>query len=262
MVAAMTLLWTVLATTIGGLLSAAIASSFVLLPERRRARLLPHLISFATGAMLAAALLGLLPEAVARAGADHVGGIGAALLSGIGLFFVLEKLVLWRHCHTDDCEGHGPTDAHRERAAGWLVLIGDSVHNAFDGVLIAAAFLTDLRLGLVTTIAITAHEIPQELGDMAVLLHSGMKPGRALLFNLLSGFASVLGALVGWFALRGALQVLPYATAVAAASLIYVAVADLIPGLHKRVDPRGSVMQVLLIGAGVIVILLTERLLG
>jgi zinc and cadmium transporter len=136
------------------------------------------------------------------------------------------------------------------------------VHNAFDGVLIAAAFLTDLRLGLVTTVAITAHEVPQELGDMAVLLHAGMKARRALLFNLLSGFASVLGALAGYFALRAALQILPYATAVAAASLIYVAVADLIPGLHRRVDPRGSVMQVLLIGLGVVVIVLTERLLG
>ena len=266
----MTLLWIVLATSIGGLLSAALASSFVLLPERRRAHILPHLISFATGAMLAAALLALLPEALRAAGAQHTGGIGAALLGGIGLFFVLEKLVLWRHCHTDDCEEHGhgaaqgpgPSQSQRDRAAGWLVLIGDGVHNAFDGVLIAAAFLTDLRLGLVTTVAITAHEVPQELGDMAVLLHAGMKARRALLFNLLSGFASVLGALAGYFALRAALQILPYATAVAAASLIYVAVADLIPGLHRRVDPRGSVMQVLLIGLGVVVIVLTERLLG
>jgi zinc and cadmium transporter len=142
MVARMTLLWTLLATAVGGLLSAALASSFVLLPERRRARLLPHLISFATGAMLSAALLALLPEAVEAAGSGRAPAVGAALLAGIALFFVLEKLVLWRHCHTDDCEGHGPTEAHRDRAAGALVLIGDAVHNAFDGVLIAAAFLT------------------------------------------------------------------------------------------------------------------------
>ena len=258
----MTLLWILLATAIGGLLSAALASSFVLLPEARRARVLPHLISFATGAMLSAALLALLPESVAAAGPERVPAVGAALLAGIALFFVLEKLVLWRHCHVDDCEGHGPADQRRERAAGALVLIGDTVHNAFDGVLIAAAFLTDLRLGVVTTLAITAHEVPQELGDLAVLLHSGMQPRRALLFNLLSSCGSVLGAMVGYFALRQALAVLPYAIAVAAASLIYVAVADLIPGLHRRVDPQGSLVQVVLIGLGVAVIVACERLLG
>ena len=258
----MTLLWIVLATTCGGLLSAALASSFVLLAEERRARVLPHLISFATGAMLSAALLALLPESIEAAGPARVPAVGAALLAGIALFFVLEKLVLWRHCHVDDCEGHGHFEQRRERAAGALVLIGDTVHNAFDGVLIAAAFLTDLRLGVVTTLAITAHEVPQELGDLAVLLHSGMRPRRALLFNLLSSCGSVLGALVGYLALRQALAILPYAIAIAAASLIYVAVADLIPGLHRRVDPRGSLVQVALIGLGVAVIVACERLLG
>jgi zinc and cadmium transporter len=259
MVATMILIWILIATGVGGVLSAALAGSFALLPERQRARLLPHLVSFATGAMLAAALLALLPEAVAAAPPARV---GAALLAGIALFFVLEKLVLWRHCHTDDCESHVPSAADRDHAAGRLVLVGDAVHNAFDGVLIAAAFLTDLRLGLVTTIAITAHEVPQELGDMAVLLHSGMKPGRALFYNMLSGFASVLGGLVGYLALSQALAVLPYATAVAAASLIYVAVADLIPGLHRRVDPQGSLMQVILIALGVATIALMQRWLG
>ncbi len=135
------------------------------------------------------------------------------------------------------------------------------MHNAFDGVLIAAAFLTDVRLGIVTTIAITAHEIPQELGDLAVLLHAGMKPVRALLFNAASSLTSIIGGLAGYLALKGTLDVLPYAISVAAASLLYVAVADLIPGLHRRVDPAGSAMQVLLIGAGVAVIALTESLL-
>lgn len=270
-----TLIWIVLATLLGGALSAALASAFLLLPVARRTWLLPHLISFATGAMLAAALLGLLPEAVADVGLGHVQGIGAALLGGIALFFVLEKWVLWRHCHTADCETHTLADhSHgdgrggrdqedaREAAAGWIVLIGGAVHNAFDGVLIAAAFLTDVRLGVVTAVAITAHEIPQELGDLAVLLQAGMKPTRALVFNAASSLTSILGGLVGYFALKGALHVLPYAISVAAASLIYVSVADLIPGLHKRVDPAGSVMQVVLIGAGVVAIALTESALG
>jgi len=257
------LLRIILATLFGGLLSAALASAFLLLPEARRARLLPQLISFATGAMLAAALLGLLPEAVSDVGPGRVQGIGVALLAGIALFFVLEKLVLWRHCHTEDCESHQVPEAHhRDRAAGWIVLFGDGVHNAFDGVLIAAAFLTDVRLGVLTTIAITAHEIPQELGDLAVLLHAGMTPPRALFFNAASSLTSIVGGLLGYFALKGTLEVLPYAIAVAAASLIYVAVADLIPGLHRRVDPAGSVMQVLLIGAGVAVIVASEALLG
>jgi zinc and cadmium transporter len=264
------LLWILLATFFGGLLSAALASLFLLLPEPRRAKLLPHLISFATGAMLAAALLGLLPEAIAGVGPGRIQGIGAALLAGIALFFVLEKLVIWRHCHTEDCETHQPHGhAHgrsheqaRDQAAGWIVLFGDGVHNAFDGVLIAAAFLTDVRLGVITTLAITAHEVPQELGDLAVLLHAGMRPGKALLFNVASSLTSIIGGLVGYFALKGTLDVLPYAVSVAAASLIYVAVADLIPGLHRRTDPAGSFMQVILIGAGVAVIALTEGLIG
>jgi zinc and cadmium transporter len=253
-----TLLWIVLATLGGGLLSAALASLFLLLPEARRAHLLPHLISFATGAMLAAALIGLLPEAVANAGPERLQLVGAALLAGIGLFFVLEKLVLWRHCHTEDCETHVPTDAHRHHAAGWIVLTGDAVHNAFDGVLIAAAFLTDVRLGVVTAVAITAHEVPQELGDLAVLLHAGMRPRRALWFNVIAGLASVAGGLFGYLALREAYEALPYALSIAAASLIYVAVADLIPGLHRRVDPMSGLAQVALISLGVVTIVLVE----
>jgi zinc and cadmium transporter len=258
-----TLSWILLATLFGGLLSAALAALFLLLPEAQRGRLLPHLISFATGAMLAAALIGLLPEAVAGVGPGRVEAIGAAVLGGIAFFFVLEKFVLWRHCHTEDCESHQvPAGDHRERAAAWIVLIGDGVHNGFDGVLIAAAFLTDVRLGILATIAITAHEIPQELGDLAVLLHSGMTPARALLFNTASSLTSIVGGLAGYLALRGTLDILPYAISVAAASLIYVAVADLIPGLHRRTDPAGSVVQVLLIGAGVGVIAAAELLLG
>jgi zinc and cadmium transporter len=256
------LAWILLATFLGGALSAALASVFLLLRESRRSWLLPHLISFATGAMLAAALVGLLPEAIESVGPQRVQAIGAAVLAGIALFFVLEKLVLWRHCHLESCESHSPHEAHRDRAAGWIVLFGDGVHNAFDGVLIAAAFLTDAKLGVVTTLAITAHEIPQELGDLAVLLHARMSPRRALFFNAASSLTSILGGLLGYFALRRTLDVLPYAISVAAASLIYVAVADLIPSLHRRVDPRAGMAQVLLIGCGVAVIVAAERWLG
>ncbi|MGH8230441.1 MAG: ZIP family metal transporter [Steroidobacteraceae bacterium] len=263
----MTLAWILCATFLGGVLSAALASVFLLLSEQRRNHLLPHLISFATGAMLAAALIGLLPEAIESVGPARIQAIGAAVLAGIALFFILEKLVLWRHCHTESCEthapqAHGPNASDRDRAAGWIVLFGDGVHNAFDGVLIAAAFLSDVRLGIVTTIAITAHEIPQELGDLAVLLHAGMPPRRALWFNAASSLTSIIGGLAGYLALRRTLDVLPYAISVAAASLIYVAVADLIPGLHRRVELRAGAAQVALIGCGVAVIAAAERWLA
>ena len=250
----MTLLWILGATFLGGVLSAAMASAFLLLGERQRSWLLPHLISFATGAMLAAALVGLLPEAVASVGTARSQSIGIALLAGIGLFFMLEKLVLWRHCHVEACDTHSPQQADRDRAAGWIVLFGTGMHNAFDGVLIAAAFLTDARLGVLTTIAITAHEVPQELGDLAVLLQARMSPSRALWFNAASSLTSILGGLVGYFALRRALGVLPYAISVAAASLLYVAVADLIPSLHRRVDTRAAAAQVVLMVGGALVI--------
>jgi zinc and cadmium transporter len=254
----MTLLWILGATFCGGALSAAVASAFLLLADRQRTWLLPHLISFATGAMLAAALVGLLPEAIGRVGVLHIQSIGVAVLVGIGAFFMLEKWVLWRHCHVEQCDAHSPQDSARERAAGWIVLVGTGVHNAFDGVLIAAAFLTDVRLGVLTTVAITAHEVPQELGDLAVLLHARMSPGRAMWFNAASSLTSILGGLVGYFGLRGALGVLPYAISVAAASLIYVAVADLIPGLHRRVDGWSAATQVLLIAAGASLVWLAQ----
>ena len=258
----MMLIWILLATFLGGALSAALASLFLLLPEARRTMLLPHLVSFATGAMLAAALIGLLPDAIDRVGPQHIQAVGAAVLAGIALFFVMEKFVLWRHCHEEGCAGHSPHETHRDRAAGWIVLFGDGMHNAFDGVLIAAAFLTDVKLGVVTTLAITAHEIPQELGDLAVLLHAGMSPTRALWFNAASSLTSIVGGLLGFFALRSTLDALPYAISVAAASLLYVAVADLIPSLHRRVDPRAALGQVLLIGCGVLVIVAAEHWLG
>jgi zinc and cadmium transporter len=257
-----TLLWIILATIFSGVLSCLAAGLFLALPTRQREALVPHMVSFATGALLGAALLGLIPHAVIGAGTGKVHEVGIALIAGIGLFFVLEKFLLWRHCHDDHCDEHAVDDhahAHaRQKASGSLVLVGDALHNVLDGVLIAAAFLTDMHLGIVTSIAIAAHEIPQEVGNFAVLLHSGVSRSRALLLNLLTSLTAVIGGVVGFYALGSALAALPFALAVAAASLLYVAVADLIPGLHRRVDARSSVMQVLLIGAGIAIIALAE----
>ena len=221
------------------------------------------MVSFATGALLGAALLALVPHAVEGVGVAQVHRIGVALVIGIGMFFVLEKFLLWRHCHVEDCDTHEIAADHahdesRREATGALVLVGDALHNSLDGVLIGAAFLTDWHLGVVTALAIMAHEIPQEVGNFAVLLHSGMARGRALFWNLASSLTSVIGGVIAWYALRDALQLLPYALAMAAASMLYVAVADLIPGLHRRTDARASVAQVLLIAAGIAVVAFAE----
>lgn len=243
----------VIATALSGLLSAACAVVVLLLPARLRARGLPHLVSFATGALLGAALLALLPHAIEGAGEGGAHGIGLALVGGLLLFFVLEKLVLWRHCH-----GEHHDDPH-EQAAAWLVLTGDALHNALDGVLIAAAFLTDFNLGIATALAVAAHEIPQEVGDFAVLLNAGWSRARALWCNFATSLTAVVGGVAAWVSLQPVLGVLPWVLAVAAASLLYVAVADLIPGLHRRSDLRSSLMQSTLIGAGVLIIALIER---
>jgi zinc transporter ZupT len=385
-------------TAVGGIASAACAGLFLLLPERTGMRMLPHFVSFATGALIGAALLGLLPEAMEAVGPGGAHSIGIALVAGLGVFFIIEKLVLWRHAHshehedpvtrevvahgvtdalsfddapTDppppltppaaakaqvavpaartamafagdvgevtlaevhshdhdhDPQGHAPGSGHHShthagddhslahrghdhadydrslarrgldhaddgrglprygdgpapRASGFdahghshshghdhngaqgvLVLIGDSIHNALDGILIAAAFLTSVPLGLVTTLAVAAHEIPHRVGDFALLLHAGMSRQRAMFLNMATGLASVLGGIVAYFGLNKAQQALPYALALAAAGFLYIAVAGLIPGLHRRADPRTSLAQVLLMSAGVAIIAVAESL--
>jgi zinc transporter ZupT len=416
--------WIVLFTAVGGIASAAFAGLFLLLPEKTGLRMLPHFVSFATGALIGAALLGLLPEAMQSVGPGGAHAIGVALVIGLGVFFIIEKLVLWRHAHShehedpterevaahgvtdtlahdDGAEGHGVKaltaghpaqnvafagnvggqpaisggallqshvaelaghgghdhgqdpgnerghdhahlgaghghdrdqghnqghhgDGHgegrghspgaqdedhggrdqghnsaghdhghnqdrghnpvgrnaaahdhgrhdqgrdhgghdhgRDGAAGVLVLIGDSIHNALDGILIAAAFLTNVPLGLVTTLAVAAHEIPHRVGDFALLLHAGMSRKRAMFLNMATGLASVLGGIVAYFGLSKAQDALPYALALAAAGFLYIAVAGLIPGLHRRADPRTSLAQVVLMGLGVGVIAWAELL--
>jgi len=274
------LTWIVLFTTIGGVLSALAASAFLAVSDQVRARVLPHLVSFATGALLSAALLGLLPHAIERAGLSDTHQIGLTLLGGLLLFFVLEKMVLWRHCHEDVCEVHlhpephdsndhhgthahnhsHAHDARRDKASAMLILIGDGFHNVLDGVLIAAAFMTDVHLGVVTAIAVCAHEIPQEVGDLAILLNGGMSRVRALTLNMLASVTSVLGGVVAYFAMAEVQEVLPYAIAIAASSFLYIAVADLIPGLHRKVDPGSGVWQFLYIVLGVTVIYVSHSL--
>ena len=168
-------------------------------------------------------------------------------LLAILVFFLLEKGLVWRHHHHRE---HGAGEACAEAPAGTLILIGDSFHNFLDGALIAAAFHADFDLGVVTALAIIAHEIPQELGDFAILLHSGHSRGRALAYNLLTSLAMLVGALLGWFTLAALAGLIPYLLAFTAASFIYVAVSDLMPTLNRQIGLRDTVRQVVLIGSG------------
>ena len=253
-------------TAVGGVLSVMAAAVFLLLRDHHRNAVLPHGISFAIGALLAVAFWGLIPEAFAIVKPEQFQALSGTILAGILGFFVLEKLLIWRHCHYGSCEAHGEEGLGGEHAhshghshsnaksAGALIILGDSIHNFVDGVLIAAAFLTDVQLGIVTSLAVAAHEIPQEVGDFAILLDSGYSRGKALFYNILASLTTVLGGVLAYFSLEDLHDSLPYFLALAASSFIYIAVADLIPSLHTKTDMKTSLQQILLIAAGVLLI--------
>ena len=242
------LAWIIAASLLGGILSVLAAAVFVL---TARAQYLGGLVSYAIGALLSAVFLDILPEAIRLT--TNVTVVSGTVLLGILLFFTLEKVLIWRHCHHEHCEAHEPHNhtEHDHGRSGAMVIVGDTFHNFIDGIIIAASFMADVQLGIVTSLAIIAHEIPQEVGDFAVLLNSGYSKKRAFQLNLISSFATLAGGVLGYISLQGMQSLVPTLLALAAASLIYIAVADLIPGLHKRTHIRDTVQQVLLILAGV-----------
>jgi len=278
------LVWIIVSSFAGGILSVSLAALFAL---NLRTAWIPMLVSYAIGAMLGAVFLEILPHAFQEAAS--VESISATLLLGLLLFFILEKLVIWRHCHGDHCEvhaihtedncpqthrqpfqedgakfravtSHAPSIMHNHShvhshhdggRSGMMIMIGDTFHNFVDGVLIAAAFLVDVKLGMVTALAIISHEIPQEVGDFLILLHSGYSKKQAFVFNLVSSLATLIGGLIAYFALQFVMSWIPYILGLASASMLYVAVADLIPGLHKRTELKATISQVLLISLGV-----------
>jgi zinc and cadmium transporter len=288
-----TLTYILLTSLLGGVLSV-LGAAFVALNTHKS--WVPMLVSYAIGALLGAVFLEILPHAFRVASSPE--NMAAVILAGILLFFLLEKLVLWRHCHGDHCEAHAPHEEqnyseeqspqttenygvkykavaakkpsvilkpehdHDHGRSGMMIMIGDSFHNFVDGILIAAAFMVDIKLGLVTALAIIAHEIPQEVGDFLILLHSGYSKKQALLFNLLSSLATVVGGLIAYFGLQTLQSWIPSILGLAAASMLYVAVADLIPGLHKRTELKATISQVTLILLGVGTIGLTKYFIG
>ena len=228
--------------SLGGLVT---ASAFLLLGHGIRLRLVPWLISYAVGTLLGAALLALLPNAL-----DVLRPTAAlsTLLGGVLAFFLLEKMVLWRHCHdAQECQVH-------TSSAASLVIVGDAFHAFVDGAVIAAAVLTSIPLGVTTALAVAAHEIPQEVGDFAILLRAGYSRGRAFTLNILSAAGGVLGAVLMLTAFQAVPDLLPFVLSFAAGSFLYVAMSDLIPDLHRGGLPGGSVKQLVLIGAGILTI--------
>ncbi len=254
------LLWIVAASFIGGVMSIVCAALFAL---NARPHWISSLISYAIGALLGAVFLDILPEAIQLS--DNVARISGTVLGGILLFFTLEKLLLWRHCHHDHCEAHephAPHAPHEHGRTGLMIMVGDTFHNFVDGVIIAAAFLTDIHLGIVTALAIIAHEIPQEVGDFMILLHSGYRKSVALLMNLVSSLATLIGGVLAYYALQSMQHLVPTLLALAASSMIYVAVADLIPGLHKHTHLRATIEQVVMIALGIGSIFGINQLVG
>jgi zinc and cadmium transporter len=253
----MTLAWITLATFLGGLLSVLIAASLTVAMLTRMVR---HLVSFSAGVLLATALLHVLPEAFESKASPH--GLFATLLAGLMFFFLLEKVELYRHTHHHEGDGHHHHhhfDAEQAGRGGWSVLVGDSIHNFCDGIIIAAAFLADTQLGIVTSLAIIAHEIPQEVGDYIVLLNAGFSRTKALLYNAMSGLSAVLGGLVGYVVVGPWEALFPYLLVIASSSFVYVAVADLIPQLQQRMSIRDTAAQLAWLGAGMAMILLVVR---
>jgi zinc and cadmium transporter len=248
----MTLTYILVATFVGGLASVLLAAA---LSAPLLGLIVRHLVSLSTGVLLGTALLHVLPEAFESGKPPQ--GLFLTLLGGLLFFFLLEKAELYRHGHHhehDDHHHHHGFDAEQAGRGGWSVLVGDSIHNFCDGVLIAAAFLTSPELGVVTATAIIAHEIPQEVGDYIVLINAGFSRTRALVYNLLSGMAAVVGGVLGYVLIEPWQAYLPYLMVVAASSFVYVAVADLIPQLQKRLNTRDTALQIfwLAVGLGLI----------
>lgn len=230
---------------LGSLGGVIVASSFLLLGESLRTRLVPWLVSYAVGTLIGVALIGLVPEALAELPTRPA---MFTMVLGILAFFLLEKAVIWRHCHDDEtCHVH-------TSSAASLVIVGEVFHTFVDGAVIAAALLTSFPLGLTTALAVAAHEIPQEVGDVAILLRAGYTRMRAFTLNVLAGIGGIVGAIAMIVAGRLVPQALPYVLAFAAGNFLYVAMADLIPDLHR--GGASGIRQVLLIAAGVITIAL------
>ena len=246
----MLILWIILFSILGSVGAIVTAGIFLKINEEKQKTLIPSLVSYATGTLLAAALLGMITQAISKSDPTFVLSF---VLVGIVLFFLLEKMVIWRHCHHKDCEVHG--------SAGPILLIGDAFHNFIDGIVIAASFLISIPIGLVASISVIAHEIPQEVGDFAILLESNYTKKKAFIYNLLSSSTSIPAAIMGYYILERVSVLIPLFLSISAASFLYIALSDLTPGLHNRTSISASAQQIILMlaGIGTIVLILSLK---
>ena len=233
-------------------ITAAAIFSFALL-----SKVVERMVSLSVGMMLSTSLLHALPEAFeSSADPRH---LFATLLAGLLGFFLLEKFAILRHSHHHEGDGHAHGHGHDAKEAGragWMILVGDGMHNFTDGILIAAAFIADPKLGLVTALAIIAHEIPQEIGDFIVLLNAGFSRTRAYVYNLLSSLMAVVGGVLGYLMLERGMEWIPYVLVFASSGFIYIAVSDLMPQMQRRATIRETIPQILLVGLGVVLVLI------
>ena len=235
--------WIILFSILGSIGAITAAAIFIFLNEKIQKMLVTILISYATGTLLTAALFGLIPEAIEGAGHEPH-NIMLFVLGSILFFFFLEKIVIWRNCPDEECDVHGV-------AAGPIVLVGDAFHNFTDGIVIAAAFLTDFNIGLAVSFAIIAHEIPQETGDFGILLHSGFSKKKAYAYNAISSSTTIPSSIIAYFILGILSAIVPYVLAISAASFLYIALSDLTPELHQRTGLKHGIRQLLLIILGI-----------
>jgi zinc and cadmium transporter len=248
------LLWIVACTSLIGLTTVGVAAFTTF---KLKAKILERMVSFSIGLMLATSLLHALPEALDNTVGISTQALCITLLGSILGFFLLQKMALMRHNHHHEHDGHDHHHGHDARLAGsggWLILLGSSVHNFTDGILIAAAFIADIRLGLLTALAIAAHEIPHKLSDFVILLNAGFSKKRALLMDLLSSVTVVLGGVLGWWLLGSMHMYVPYLLMIAAGSFIYIAMSDLIPYVQHESRVRDVLPQIILIALGILLV--------
>jgi len=236
----MIILLVLLFSIIGSIGAIITAGIFLIFKDKTQQTLIPCLISYAIGTLLTAALLGMIPKALSRINPTLT---MLFVLIGIISFFLLEKTVIWHHCHDHECELHS--------APGPILLIGDSIHNFMDGIVIAASFLISAPIGIIVGLSVVTHEIPQEIGDFAILLDSGYTKKKAFLFNTLSSSVTIPAALIGYYILEIINTLIPFFLAISAASFIYIALTDLTPNLHRKIGVRYSFTQITLIIAGI-----------
>ncbi|MCK9290523.1 MAG: ZIP family metal transporter [Bacteroidales bacterium] len=240
----MELIYVLIALFAGSIGSIGLAALMLLLPDKQLNRYSGWLMYLAGGTLLGAAFLGMIPKALSLTGSSNV---FLFILIGIVLFFLLEKIILWRSCQHEDCD-------RARNAAVPIILIGDGVHNAIDGIVIAASFLNSVELGVFVTISVMMHEIPQELGDFGILLQSGLSRTKALLLNMLSGATAIIAGVLAYFMLESMQALIPWALAFSASSFIYIALADLIPEMHRKTKLSESIVQLAFVIAGIALI--------